>query len=515
LKNYALILKIFAFLILLFLAGQAFLFDDFALLQIREIDDLAFQQSTWKLIEAVVSRDLATVFGISDYGYGWVFWCSSALISLPGYIVYKLTEMPVAVIVAPRLASLVALIFTWLLLRRILQSLKLPKIDVELMAIAFLLIPGVAWFSIRYGTVTLIGALIAGAIYYLVAKEPSKRSFLAAGTLVGLALGVKLSALVAIPALALIAVVEGCFRGKKNRKYFLIALPVWLVASHPPLLATLFAPWIFTRWIEIQKSNTLNALADSRTFVEKLVANIVSIYSDLPLVLIFVALALCGFVIFLQRTVGREKIILSTLGLVQVFSLLVLLGLISQPLSVVSYFLPFAFLQMYFWFKPDFLSPAVLRALSTLFVMILVATNLFAWNSVRKGENFSLGAGYYLAKFEKTAAEREIAAKIRAITIEGISPVKSVVFDYTAPTGITSLEFPDMCVQVFFGNLDAQNQCDDDAEFVFLDSRVVSDSRAESQEIRNHLRNRGVFRAKKYQKLQNIQYVEIFRLDPN
>lgn len=74
-------------LIFIYLFIQNFIFSEsLDIIQLRSVDDLAFNISLRKWHEALSSLNFKQIINMNDYGYGWIFWALYGLITFPFFL---------------------------------------------------------------------------------------------------------------------------------------------------------------------------------------------------------------------------------------------------------------------------------------------------------------------------------------------------------------------------------------------------------------------------------------------
>lgn len=454
------------FILFGFAGIQVFFFSSFSELQIREIDDLAFERSIWNLYEAYSTWDLPIVFGITDYGYGWLYWTATAALSSPGYFLYLFAADQVWISVLPRLLSLFCVFGSWYFLRKISWQLGFSKLVQDAIGVVFLLLPPVLWFGMRFGTVSVITLLTLLSISHLLGYKKGSKSIWWGSVFFGLAIGVKLSALVLLP-LFLVLVIE---RTRKTQKFRWGALGAsflaFILSAHPPLVFSGFVPNILTRWLEIQRANISNAGGVENPF-ERFPRNTFDLFVSQPVYLILLISALfCLWHLFSKKKFSNSAL----LGFALVVLVLILLmGFAGNVYSAISYSLPYAVLaSLAFGFLIRILPRMGTGLLGFTLVLLLV------WNlaglvlSLEKRGN-PMNFGYYYAKHINSQEEINSAKLIKKLLDS--NDFLSVAHDFTAPVGVTPLEYPNSCIHVIFDNLGSEGSCGLPLEWIVLDSR--------------------------------------------
>jgi hypothetical protein len=209
--------------------------NDFSVLPFREIDDLAFQATVRTIITDFTSGDLFALLKVNDYGYGSLFWFISTLLAMPGYVVSNES----IVILAPRMASLLSCVLAAYVFcqttRRFTQNPSVTTITTTL----FLCSPIIALVSLRFHNHAYILLLSSAAFYY--SFDRRKKFRIISSILLGLSIGIKLSALLVMPVVLSNLFTSEFFDRKFSFRnalfwtglYLLIASTAFLVAYNP------------------------------------------------------------------------------------------------------------------------------------------------------------------------------------------------------------------------------------------------------------------------------------------
>jgi hypothetical protein len=182
----------------------------------REIDELAFHLALKDSRSSLISGYWYALITTGDYAYGFSFWALNTLATAPIEVMSHLLSpdseiqrlLVSMLIIVPRQLSLIFTIATVLIWLKILEEMyprNIPSTKV-FQTIAILLIPVVSYGATKFHPTALIGLLTSIAIWFSV-SYPSTGSdykrFIFSGIFFGAALGIKLSAIVVLPAVLL------------------------------------------------------------------------------------------------------------------------------------------------------------------------------------------------------------------------------------------------------------------------------------------------------------------------
>ncbi|CCN47654.1 membrane hypothetical protein [Vibrio nigripulchritudo MADA3029] len=155
-----------SFIIIFVLFIENFIFSkNFGYLGFREIDDIAFQYSIRKSHLDIMSGDFKELFFLNDYAYGWIFWIVVSLVTFPFFLISHFYLLDWPLIVAPRQLSLLFTILSMIVLRKIIKSFGCPEWVAASTVLIFIMLPSSAYFSMRFGTVSMVAFFSIFTIY--------------------------------------------------------------------------------------------------------------------------------------------------------------------------------------------------------------------------------------------------------------------------------------------------------------------------------------------------------------
>lgn len=189
-------------LVFLYLLRENFLFRECHLLSER-IDDHAYAAPMKQAGDYLLQGKGSLLFySLFAYGYGWVFWFFSGLITLP----FNLLNQMDWFMVAPRIASSLFVFSGCYVVYKIL-SLYLTRESTKATALlTILLFPALPWIAMRTGT-DAAGFFFNALSFYLAASLkplPKRREILLLAFVFALSVGIKVSALLLAPLIGLI-----------------------------------------------------------------------------------------------------------------------------------------------------------------------------------------------------------------------------------------------------------------------------------------------------------------------
>jgi hypothetical protein len=133
------------------------------------------------------------------------------------------------------------------------------------------------------------------------------------------------------------------------------------------------------------------------------------------------------------------------------------------------------------------------------------------WISQINDQTKHYSLGYYHALNTTAGYDLALSESIRRYVLSNGTTSSSVSFDYTVPTGLTQLQYPNMCVLVFFGDLTLETHCPKHPDFVILDGRVENQSSLNQSQIRKKLREGSIFKGIAYEKVFSPGYSEVYQ----
>lgn len=206
--------------------------EDFSLLSIHGIDDAAFAESVRKLY---ASQGMEELLVQNDFGYGWIYWISVALFTLPGKFLYDQGITSVLYILLPRFYSMIfAILSVYVFYRLCRVYIKSPWL-VATATLLFPLFPTMMHFSQRFSTTPSMTFFALLCVYFIVKDERLKPgSFWCSSLSLAIALGIKLTAVAIVPLFLLLMFSR--FAWKFNKENIII----WVKVGIPSAYLALF-----------------------------------------------------------------------------------------------------------------------------------------------------------------------------------------------------------------------------------------------------------------------------------
>lgn len=246
--------------IVLLLFYENFLFSEkLGRLASRTVDDLAFQLALRDAHTSIASGQFSKLWILNYYAYGWLYWAPLAWITYPLYLISSHFGIDWPLIVLPRQVSLLFALGGAYFLHKIVKRFTQNEAICAAAALIYLLFPAIAFFSMRFGTVTEISFLSILSVYLLLRGEGSSFRALAPSVMVLAAAGaVKLSGMLIAPFLFLIIVRRLIGQPVWKALGALFALGLLFVATlvlltNPALVAAPFRPQILHDYLGVLK----------------------------------------------------------------------------------------------------------------------------------------------------------------------------------------------------------------------------------------------------------------------
>ena len=199
-----------------YLFWSASLFSDsFEQTQMRLIDDYAMQYSIFTLQTNILDGNLPNIFYQFDYAYGWLFWISFALLTLPFRFLFNTyggTETESLLIISVRSINILILIILATVIFRIVKK-TLSKTNIQsslsayLLSTSLMLSPAIGYWVGRpmpplfSACLFAIGILVGLADYV---EKPNRPYWVA--LILGLAVGIKINYIVFVPVIVLLII---------------------------------------------------------------------------------------------------------------------------------------------------------------------------------------------------------------------------------------------------------------------------------------------------------------------
>jgi len=241
--------------VIVYLFWSASLFSDsFEQTQMRLIDDYAMQYSIYSLQTNILNGNIPNTFFQFDYAYGWLFWISFALLTLPFRYFFNLyggAETESLLIISVRSINIFILIFLAIVIFRIIQK-TFSKTDIQsnfpvfLLSASLMLSPAIGYWAGRpmpplFSTCLLALGILVGLADY---RDKPKRPYLV-GLILGLAVGIKINYIIFVPVIVLLIMLirRNLYHDRFEIKKLIIIVKIgcsaflgFLIAASPALI---------------------------------------------------------------------------------------------------------------------------------------------------------------------------------------------------------------------------------------------------------------------------------------
>jgi len=350
---------------------ENFIFSNsFSILQVREIDDVAFQHSIRGIHESISTFKIDRLIKLNDYGYGWIFWIIVGLITYPFYLFALLTSNYLPLITVPRDLSLIFMVGTAFFVYKSLSVYSKNEFLKFIAMMLFLSFPVFGFFSLRFGTVAQLMFFSAITFYLTIRKEEyEKRDLKQIALAAAACVGTKFNGALILPLIVLIMANKLHFKiNKENAKkagYFSLNLIFFsILFSNPSLFLSPFRPDYLVSYVDTLKNNSHLSLQNDcwKTLREVVEIGYLNFYT---------AIAAIVFLILNSFGKNKNKMDFLFIGLWLVLSTSLLAKVMSDGtlsiinyIAVVMYLIVFSilFLEKWKWFGK--LCAALLLALS-------------------------------------------------------------------------------------------------------------------------------------------------------
>ena len=261
--------------------------ESFSILRLRGIDDIAFTNSTIRILENLsfnINKILISVSHLNDYGYGFLFWIFSSLAVAPFYFFWRATQLEIMqsqiIFMSRQTLSTVLLISIVFLLINLNRDANRKQRTINTVVITCLAFsPFTSFVAMRFHPMALAMTAInlaIGSIFGKLKIKMGTHQFPMSYVFASIAVGVKFNSLLAVP---LIILLETFIKSDKKINVFQIFLRISLVSITGIFLAT---PTIITEFILYGKSTYFsqifmltNQLSQNPLEVNQILNNIV------------------------------------------------------------------------------------------------------------------------------------------------------------------------------------------------------------------------------------------------
>jgi hypothetical protein len=473
-KNKLMIASIASIASIVFI--QNFIFSSsFEYLSFRELDDLAFQIVVAKMHEALQHGEFLKFIQNTDYGYGWFYWLIVSLSTFPAYYFNDYIDAQWFIISFPRNISLFFALGAALLLKRISIILGADKTASVVIALLFVLNPIIGYYSMRFGTVTIIIFFSTLSLYFALQDDAlSISGLLKAVTALNIAGAIKLSGFLVAPLLVFIFYSRWRSVGRLVGARFGYKAVFGLVAYSVFVFLLCLSPYIFydLSYLSAVVKNIIyfissasgsGAIRDPYSVLKNSI--FYNYFSAASFALLSLGLAYgtykrnnnswlyggvicyCAIIYIMMSIFSSEWH--SFERFVSSISVLLLLGVVALRSSAQHSIIILAI------------------CLSTLFDF-----SLRSYESIRGGGAAQSHFSYY-GKLLASAESIELSAKLsNCLKINNFKVDGHILMDHSVFTFINPRAYPNVCVSYLYDNMkNGGLYCDKKVDFIVLDSR--------------------------------------------
>lgn len=182
----------------------------------REIDELAFHLALSEARTELLRGQIGSLLTSGDYAYGWIFWASHVLFTLPFEVIgaglapdsAAYQTMVLLQIFVPRQVALLLTVVTVVIWLKVLSQMTPSGRPTTRVFQVLLLVslPMVSYSATKFHPTALVGLLTALSLFVASknwSPDKERGRFILSGLFIGAAIGVKLSAIFVLPMLAL------------------------------------------------------------------------------------------------------------------------------------------------------------------------------------------------------------------------------------------------------------------------------------------------------------------------
>lgn len=470
-----------AIIALLFLENFTFS-SSFSILGFRSIDDVAFQSTLRQVHLGLQSGNLEQLFSINDYAYGWIFWAPMALITYPLFMISHAFSVDWPLIVVPRQISLLFAVLSMIVMRKTLKHLKVAEWGCASAVLMFVLFPSLGYFSLRFGTVNAVTFFSLLTVYLALNYE---RATVGGTVRVALSLAVagaiKLSGLLIAP-LALFLVLRR-IKGRQIVPVLIIPAVVFLltlgILTNPLFLLIPFKPQIWTDYLAILQHylEVTRVPSGPDNPIERFYLGAFSRLTDAVVMAVLAA----GWLVVIIRNRTCRADFVAILVAVTLATIYLILS-VKSVTGIGTYFTSVSFLIL-LGITGYASSPKAVYLFGTLIILMLAdvagrAEEEFENLSIiQQGFDRGLSPTNHFSYFIKEAFSRNDMS-LASSTVSCIEEHSNgrkpghIFIDFTAPSAINALSYPETCVSVAWNNLSpAGKYCDRPVDFLILDKR--------------------------------------------
>lgn len=462
---------IIAGMLIWILYEDIFLFNCFDELTYKE-DDLSFHYSLRNYQE-----NWNGFFDVrNDFGYGWIFWTWHAVICYPFYLLFLKTGIQQPLCVAPRILQLVMAAGTVAFVYRMLKLYCKKKTTCLAGTAFYVLMPMMTFSADKFGTNGFVNFFIIASVYSLVrSRVLSGRELTKAAALYAVALGVKITALMALP--LVLGLAWNHLGGGKTEKVKQIVLVVFVWGI---VAIFLISPYLLggAVWNETGFQETLDGLSAGIAtrnilhvegyFLQNLTQTFGRNLTGNSLMLLFL-FGLFWLAVKVRGQEGRDYAIYGVSFLIAFLATAVLIQTGAWFCSM--YMLQMMFVPMIAWAVPEHFTRCervVILALLFFQIRFAFMPETYILKQARTNEMYK----------EKIAAGKEMYQ----IVTDHFADRQMIVWsDWTLPCFVNSLIRPENDIQLYSIWENFQTMGGTAADFIAIDTERLKESEIEKR----------------------------------
>lgn len=399
----------------------------FTTLQLREIDDIAFQTILREIHQDFSAFHLDRIFRMNYYGYGWSFWIVVSVLTYPFYLMAQLSGFFMPLILLPRMLSLAFVIGTALLVYKSL-SIYSKNEFLKFVAIVLLLsFPAFGSFGLYFRTTAQVMFFSALTFYLAISKDNyDKQDLKKIALAAGICVGTKLNGVMILPLVGLIMMNRMRWEFSKENfakaVFFIFWLLVFIVVLiNPMLVLAPFKPRYFFKFIELLQYNSHMAVQENSS------ANLIE-FIQMGYANIVIAIALICLPIFAKNNQKKDLIFIA-LWLILCVVLLSKFMMMGAE-YMVNYFTVVAFLAVFGIITLDRFA----RAGKFVAAILLLLSLLLNWQNIYAGK-YSPLKFFYVLKNEKNTMKIDALDEMKKI-IGSVNDAEKKVILFMDPKAI-------------------------------------------------------------------------------
>jgi hypothetical protein len=468
-------IRLFYTIVLIVIAGlfiENFIFSiNSGELGFRGVNDIAFQAVLRSTHAYMDTGQYSRLLFINNYGYGWIYWIFITLVTYPLHILSTSFGIDWPLLSAPRQISLMFGALALYYLYKILRNLDFSEAASAFALAAFSLFPSFGFFSLEFGTTNAILLFSVLSVYLALKNEPST---ICGRCLVAIALGIccaiKLTGLFIFPFIAFLILTKLSSRRaipvvREIIGPIFVFLTVFVIGTNPNFLRypldhqVLANYWnIISHFMAIPKMSY-----DDLSPLARIYDGIVVTRSFL----LCLMLLLGGLIVWAFKSqtyrATATVIIMLLLGIAAYLSVAV-----GNSSGMGSYYTSISFL---FLFGVGGLQKLKNHLVLFVGILIFLVINIVVLINLQLPNHLYYAIGLLAAKDQVISA----AATEKCIREDSQGhPPGHIFMDYTLPSTINTLSFPDTCVSVAWNDLSPTGKyCQRRVDYLVLDKSAI------------------------------------------